>query len=344
MAYDVTMPQLGMTQDSGVILSWLKAVGDSINIGDALMEVETDKATVEVEATEAGYLVEISALAGSDIPVGDKVATISENADDIISTPAVGVEHIPSVETLNEKPIENIGAASPPKTVIANSQLEIGAKRPDGKILASPKAKLAAKERGFELSDLVLHGVSEPIHFKDVSDFKPILPSISTSSSSHMNEIVFTVLRKPLNDLRNHLNEQSGKNITVGNLWRMFVCGALRAIRVEDSQTDICVQYMAGRSNPFTCMNADRVLLSAQEIVECESQIDVSIYDYSATSITELNLASDVAHIATYITSKNNKKLKVKVVASDHIFTTDQALWFIDELIARLNNPLGYIA
>ena len=54
MPHDVTMPQLGMAQDAGKIVSWLKKPGDAVSKGDALFEVETDKATMEVEAQADG--------------------------------------------------------------------------------------------------------------------------------------------------------------------------------------------------------------------------------------------------------------------------------------------------
>ncbi|MCC5961839.1 MAG: pyruvate dehydrogenase [Rhodobacteraceae bacterium] len=79
--HDVTMPQLGMAQDAGRIVSWLKAPGDKVAKGDALFEVETDKATMEVEAQASGYLTHVRAQAGEDVPVGQAIARISESAD-----------------------------------------------------------------------------------------------------------------------------------------------------------------------------------------------------------------------------------------------------------------------
>lgn len=82
MPHDVTMPQLGMAQDAGKIVSWLKAEGDPVAKGDALFEVETDKATMEVEAQAGGFLTQITAVAGQDVPVGAVIARISDSAED----------------------------------------------------------------------------------------------------------------------------------------------------------------------------------------------------------------------------------------------------------------------
>src|SRR6056297_804441 len=86
MPHDVTMPQLGMAQEAGKIVSWLKAEGDAVAKGDALFEVETDKAVTEVEAQAAGFLTGVSASEGEDVPVGAVIARISDSAED--DTPA----------------------------------------------------------------------------------------------------------------------------------------------------------------------------------------------------------------------------------------------------------------
>ncbi len=76
MATDVILPALGMSQDTGKIVQWLKAEGQQVVKGEPLVEIETDKATVEIEAPADGVLARISAAAGDDIPVGQVIAAI----------------------------------------------------------------------------------------------------------------------------------------------------------------------------------------------------------------------------------------------------------------------------
>jgi pyruvate/2-oxoglutarate dehydrogenase complex dihydrolipoamide acyltransferase (E2) component len=80
MNRDVIMPALGMAQDTGKITNWFKTAGDAVAVGDPLFEVETDKATMEVEAQVTGFLSNVSAAAGDDVPVGNVIAIISETA------------------------------------------------------------------------------------------------------------------------------------------------------------------------------------------------------------------------------------------------------------------------
>ncbi|MEE4118494.1 MAG: biotin/lipoyl-containing protein, partial [Paracoccaceae bacterium] len=81
MPHDVIMPALGMAQDSGVLVAWLKKPGEPVKAGDGLMEVETDKATMEVEAQADGYLTDIRVRAGESAPVGGVVAVIAESPE-----------------------------------------------------------------------------------------------------------------------------------------------------------------------------------------------------------------------------------------------------------------------
>jgi len=80
MPLDVIMPALGMAQETGQIVAWHKQPGDAVTKGDILFEVETDKATMEVEAAGDGFLTDVSASEGTDVPVGDVIAKISESA------------------------------------------------------------------------------------------------------------------------------------------------------------------------------------------------------------------------------------------------------------------------
>ena len=76
MPHEVIMPALGMAQDTGHIVAWHKAAGDAVVSGDVLFEVETDKATMEVEAQASGTLTRVTAGEGADVPVGAPITTL----------------------------------------------------------------------------------------------------------------------------------------------------------------------------------------------------------------------------------------------------------------------------
>jgi len=76
MRVELTMPNLGYDMESGKVGSWLKLVGDNVERGEPIAEIETDKTTVEMEAMASGTLVEIVCEAGSEAPVGAVIAVL----------------------------------------------------------------------------------------------------------------------------------------------------------------------------------------------------------------------------------------------------------------------------
>src|ERR1035437_5959181 len=76
MAFSVVMPALEMAQETGKLIAWRKQEGDRVTKGEPLLEIETDKAVVEVESPADGILTGIKAIAGADIPVGQTIAWI----------------------------------------------------------------------------------------------------------------------------------------------------------------------------------------------------------------------------------------------------------------------------
>ena len=81
MATQVILPALGMAQETGIIVRWLKAEGQEVTKGEPLVEIETDKATVEIEASASGILTNVTGTVGVEIPVGQVIASIIDSAE-----------------------------------------------------------------------------------------------------------------------------------------------------------------------------------------------------------------------------------------------------------------------
>ncbi len=86
----VILPKLGLTMDEGTLVAWLKKEGDRVEAGEILFEVETDKATMEVESPVAGYVRRLLAAAGETVPVTQVIALISATADEPMADQPVG--------------------------------------------------------------------------------------------------------------------------------------------------------------------------------------------------------------------------------------------------------------
>jgi pyruvate dehydrogenase E2 component (dihydrolipoamide acetyltransferase) len=138
LATDVIMPALGMAQETGKVLRWLKAEGDEVAKGEPLMEVETDKVTVEIEAPTDGLLAGLKAAEGADVPVGQPVAVILAPGE---ALPENGASRAAENEPA---PVAQAVAAAP-----------VEAPRRDARRrLASPKARRLAAEQGIDLDAL----------------------------------------------------------------------------------------------------------------------------------------------------------------------------------------------
>src|SRR5213596_1808580 len=90
MATSVIMPALDMGQETGILISWLKHEGEAVTAGEPLMEIETDKAVVEVEASASGVLAGVTAEEGDEVPVGHVMALILAPGETVPPPPSRG--------------------------------------------------------------------------------------------------------------------------------------------------------------------------------------------------------------------------------------------------------------
>lgn len=88
---EIYMPRLSDTMEEGVISSWVKQVGDKVSVGDVLVEIETDKAVMEYEAYEDGYLVQQTVREGETVPIGAVIGVIADSPDAVPAAPTAGI-------------------------------------------------------------------------------------------------------------------------------------------------------------------------------------------------------------------------------------------------------------
>src|SRR5690348_2822044 len=116
MATSVVMPALEMAQETGKIVSWVKKEGDSIRKGEILLEVETDKAVVEIEALADGVLAAVKSQAGDVVPVGATIAWILQPGE---AVPAETAPAAPAARTMTEQPRPAAAPSPAPATTAA---------------------------------------------------------------------------------------------------------------------------------------------------------------------------------------------------------------------------------
>ena len=158
MATEVIMPALSPAQKTGILIEWFKEEGDLIEKGELLMEVETDKANVEVEATTTGILANITVNLGDEIPVGKVIALILADGE---SAPESNKEYSSTELKVSEEDTAQL------QTTISNP-LDPSANLPTNKIVASPKVRQYAKKEGIDLSLIKGSGPNGVILMEDV--------------------------------------------------------------------------------------------------------------------------------------------------------------------------------
>lgn len=199
MAINITMPALSPTMEEGTLSKWLKKEGDTISSGDVIAEIETDKATMEVEAVDEGVLAKIIVDAGTEgVKVNSVIAVLAEDGEDVgdVDTSKADAKPEPKAaakpEPKGEEPKAEASAPSPkptqakaaPATVDTSKALPSAGKG-DKRIKASPLARRIAAQKGVDLSGLKGSGPHGRIIRKDVEAAKPgATPATGTAQSS----------------------------------------------------------------------------------------------------------------------------------------------------------------
>lgn len=153
MAYEILMPQLGLTMEEGTVSSWLKHEGDAVKAGEAILEITTDKLTNEVTSEYDGVLLKIVAQEGEDIPVKGLLGYIGEAGEQ------VGGAAAPAAV-----PVEAVAPAAASAAVIAPAAVSAGGAR----IRISPFARKLAANMDVDYSALTGSGPSGRIVAKDI--------------------------------------------------------------------------------------------------------------------------------------------------------------------------------
>ncbi len=228
MATDVILPALGIAQETGKILQWLKAEGQEVTRGEPVAEIETDKATVELEAPATGFLANISAAAGQEIPVGQVIASIltpaewsqrGEGAGDskeaITQPPAQAATLSPRDDRRQQGRMPGMAASPLAARIAAEHNLDLSQVKTAGRRIqkadvltylqqqgataptavqprlqaASPKARRLARLQGKDVAAIKGTGPEGAVLAADVLA-APVLTAPTTVATASMEEVI----------------------------------------------------------------------------------------------------------------------------------------------------------
>jgi pyruvate dehydrogenase E2 component (dihydrolipoamide acetyltransferase) len=181
MATDIVMPRLSDSMEEGTILRWLKSPGDPVELGEELVEIETDKANMVYEADAGGTLIEVVASEGDTLPIGEVIARVGEPGESVSDgdgtgggggghrespspVPGSAASREPRVPAPDPLPAPTPSTSEAPAAVQPQPTAPTG----DGRVKASPLARRIARERGLDLAGLAGSGPGGRIVKADV--------------------------------------------------------------------------------------------------------------------------------------------------------------------------------
>ena len=316
------MPALGMAQKTGLIVSWLKQVGDKVSAAEIVMEIETDKTTMEVASGADGYLSQILFTAGSEVPVGEVVAVVTAEptaAQPITAPPAA-------------KPVAQPKLADTPQAVPA-SPASAPKPQTNGKIRASPKARRLARERRISLAELAAAGAAQPIQAEAVLQYQPgtTLHSSATAQAAVARYRSFTAW---LQD--NTVNRPQDTSI-----WAAFAAAGMRELGDAGRDLWIATQSSAAKPDTACYLNPDCTGLAKLKPAPESAQCDLLVIDLGKAPAAPAGQST--ATLVLTVTQATAALLQLRVDGPAASLNPAQASALVAAVAQRIENPLRHM-
>ncbi len=269
----ITMPKMSDTMEEGTIASWLKKEGDEVKSGDILAEVETDKATMELEAYEDGTLLYIGVKDGEAVPVDGIIAIVGEKGADyetLLKAHQATAATPATADVAASAPPEPVAAPATAATAPAPSpatQAPAPAQS-NGRILASPLAKKMAQEKGYDLSQIQGSGDHGRIIKRDIEAFVPGTVPAATEGATTTAPITLPTV----------VGEESFEEVNVSQMRKTI------AKRLSESKFTSPHFYLTMEVNMDNCMEARK---SINEVAPVKISFNDIIIKACATALRQ---------------------------------------------------------
>ena len=336
------MPALGMAQETGILVRWLVEPGAAVTKGSPLIEVETDKAVQEVEAQADGFLSDLRAGAGDEVPVGEVIGLIVAAAGDVTegSGAAEAVPEVGPEEEAEAKAASNAAAPDAQEETPVSGQSDANIKSthnmavaplaPSGRILASPKLRRMADDAGLDLALLVAHGHPQPYHAADLDLLRQLTqaaaedlaagpssgpssgpatsPAAGATSGPALGHISARVPAAPCDGFLARMREDAGLDLAPMALWASFAASALRAATAPEGPLVVTAAVLGPEGfAPTTALsNPDLARLSVQPEAPEGASPSLILRDLTASALTGLRPAGGLAAPALTLARDRN--------------------------------------
>ena len=237
MAISVVMPALEMAQENGKLLAWRKKEGESVRKGEPLLEIETDKATVEIEAPGDGILVGITADVGAVVPVGETIAwLVAAGEQPPVKTAAAGA---PSARATSAPAVQPAGAPAHEKPAASTAVAQI-----------SPKARRLAKELGVDVAQIRGSGPDGTITSEDVQAFANRGGTSGAAPAAAPAAVESASTAAPLSQIARLMAERTAQSWT--NVPHFFLVQTVDAGKLIETQKKLGQGAAAGSAPTIT--------------------------------------------------------------------------------------------
>lgn len=340
MPTNVIMPALGVAQQTGTLLKWFKTEGQSVAKGEPLMEIETDKATVEIEAPASGMLAQMSAKVGDVVPVGQRIALILAPGESPPEKTKVAAA-IP-VTTKSVAPAPVVKATPAAAALVAAP----------GRILASPAAKRLAREKGIALAALRGSGPEGSILAADVLHSSEQQRLLGIGAPAAQQLLPLSPMRRIVGE-RMTLSKQTAPHFYLSVDIDMGAVAKLRSDRKDRSDeivpsiNDFILLACARALKDFPSINSSYTERGISIAAEVNIGIAVALEEGLVVPVIRnadrLSLAELAVHSRQLVEKAQNKKLFPLDYEGGTFTVTNLGMLGIDSFIAIINPPQSAI-
>jgi pyruvate dehydrogenase E2 component (dihydrolipoamide acetyltransferase) len=365
MPITIEMPKLSDTMTEGTLLRWIKKVGDSVEVGDVIAEVETDKATMEMEAFDEGTLAEVYVEEGQKVQVGQKLAILTGEGEKVPPTAKTPAETAPKKKDESAKQSE---PEEPPESETDAEKLSVAAPTSPTRSKASPLARKIAAELGVELQrvsgsgpggrivrDDVLSAAKtdqkSPERTREVSQPEPVRPQIGEAEqriplsgmrrtiASRLFEAKTTIPHfylqaeidaDPLVSFRQQINEAAEASGAPKFTVNDFVLKATAAALVRVPQAN-------------AAFADDAIIQYANVQLACAVAIDDGLVTPVIREAQRKSLSEISAEIKDLAAKARSKKLKPEQYQGGTITVSNLGGYGVEQFFAIINPPQSVI-
>ncbi|MBS3904543.1 MAG: pyruvate dehydrogenase complex dihydrolipoamide acetyltransferase [Simkania sp.] len=375
MPFTLTMPKLSPTMESGTITKWCKKVGDHVKAGDVLFEVATDKATVEHNAIDAGFLRKILIEEGQDAIVNQAVAVFTEKADESIEgykpegmVPVAASDEQPAtvnaaVKSTVEPAVRAVTGGFQQPAFVAEPPLESyhfpeSGDMVYGRMPASPLARKLAKEKGIDLTTVKGSGPNKRIMARDIDLGQP--DAVVAFGRTETPEIApGTYELQPLSPMRKLIAQRLQESKTF--IPHFYVsqdirCDALHAVREQLKQCGIKVSFndlviravaLALREHPDVNSGFDSVKQAIIAFKTIDISVAVSVQGGLITPIVRhadfKNIGDISAEVKVLAAKAKTGKLERQEYVGGSFTISNMGMYGISDFAAIINPPQAAI-